>query len=710
LFWNIAFPLLIMVGLLYVFGGDDPVQRQRVLAGIITINLVAAAFFGISLYMVSLREAGLYRRYRATPLTSLSIVVAHAATASVNILASMVLQLSVARLLFGIRIAGSLPELVVALAVSVFAFLPLGLIVGSIGRDMRIAPVLSNLLFFPMAFLSGATMPLSTMPPALRRIAELLPATYVVEMLQGVIVRGVHLATLWVPALILIATGIIAFGCNALLFRWESDAPLSRRGLALVACGLGGLYLCAFLISPELGQARPAESAVVPAALGVQVFTGATIIDGTGRTLERGRLVVANGRVTGIGSDEGSAVPDGAAVRDLTGMFIIPGLIESNAHLGASGGGAATSAEFIPARVIHDLQVYLALGITSVVSLTDVAEDMFRLRLDVNSGAMRAPRVFVSGRSLTAPGGYPAAIFASVPGLAARATYQVEDADDARAAVRDLAKVKVDIVMLYLEAGRPDRAFPVLSDSALRSAIETAHDLGLTTAVHVDSDRHARLALDAGADGLEHVPPDLSDATSRAMAEKAVTLVPALAAYEGISHAIGQDTFPDPKAVEWVLPTVLDSLSAPEAWFAGLRDDPAFAEVYAERYAAARAACRRAAAAGVTILAGSDAGSTGVFHGLGLIRELELLVDACGLSPHDALRAATSHAADRLGTADVGRLVEGAFADFVVLGTNPLEDISAIRDVRDVYFGGVRLDRGRLFSTNPGRWRPSGLE
>ncbi len=111
LFWNLAFPLLILVGLLMIFGGDQAAQKQRVLGGVLTINLIAAAFFGISLHMVSLREAGLYRRYRATPISSLSVVAAHSITAAVTVFGSLILQLAVARVVFGIPIEGSIPTL-----------------------------------------------------------------------------------------------------------------------------------------------------------------------------------------------------------------------------------------------------------------------------------------------------------------------------------------------------------------------------------------------------------------------------------------------------------------------------------------------------------------------------------------------------------------------------------------------------------------------
>ena len=206
------------------------------------------------------------------------------------------------------------------------------------------------------------------------------------------------------------------------------------------------------------------------------------------------------------------------------------------------------------------------------------------------------------------------------------------------------------------------------------------------------------------------MPTDLSQDTVAALVARGVTLTPTLAAFEGLAAVLAPQQVSLPAPEDLVLPVVLDLLTSPDAWFADLRDDPDIATRYSARFDAAKQACRTANEGGVTLIAGSDAGSAGVFHGLGLLRELELLVSACGMTPEQALMAATNIAATRLGTRDVGRLAGGAFADFLVVGADPVQDISALRDVRAVYFGGHRIARDTLFSTSPGPWLPSGPE
>jgi imidazolonepropionase-like amidohydrolase/ABC-type multidrug transport system permease subunit len=713
IFWNLAFPLVVLIGLSFIFGAGKADRVSYMIPGILTINLIAASFFGVSLYMVGLRQSELYRRFRVTPVSPLAVVLAHSATALINISISIILQLAVAWALFRIEIRGSVPEVALALLLAMFAFIPLGMLVGSVAADMKSAPAISNLLFFPMMFLSGAAMPLFLMPAWLQRVAALLPATYAVEVLQAAVVRGDVLEGLAVPAGILIVTGLLALAFDARLFRWESREPIDRRGLVLAVASLAAVYLAAFAGGVKLRTAQVPEgmaeemSPSGPRKLGpgALVLRGMTILDGSGGRIERGQVIVERGRIVEVGP-AGSPPPEGVPVTDLSGLYLIPGLIDSHIHLGGSAGGSVSSGEFMPARLIHDLQVYLAMGVTSFVSMTDDLDDLKRLREAVAAGTMRAPRPYFSGPGLTARGGHPAKFFVTVPGLATRMTRQVGTEAEAEAAVRELAAKKVDLVKLFLEGGWIGDPVPVLPEPALRSAIRTAHELGLRTTVHVDNDRHARMAIDAGADGIEHVPPDLSEETAARMAARGVTLTPTLVAFEGLAASVTGEQTTDPLALEWVAPNILDSLGSPDSWIAEVHEKPEAVAYYTDRRAKALTAVRRAVAAGVLIVAGSDAGNPAAFHGPGLIRELELLVKAGGMTPEAALAAATGGAARRLRSREIGRIAPGAFADLVVLGADPARDIRALRDVRAVYFRGALIQRETLLSTPPGSWMP----
>ena len=709
IFWNLVFPLFTITLFSLIFGGGDPDRIARIVPGTMTINFLAASFFGVSMHMVSLRERELYRRFSVTPLTALTVVVAHAITGFVNIAVSTVLQFLLARLLFGMPIRASLPEVALAVLVGAFAFIPLGLLVGSVASDMRTAPALSNLLFFPLSFLSGAAMPLFLLPQWMQKLATLLPSTYFVELLLAVLLRDDPFTAARLAAGILLLTGVVAFACDALLFRWESAQPINRRALAGVVALLGMIYGAAFLHGVKLESARtPRESqAADDPSFGAdtRILTGMTIIDGAGGRIERGQITIEGDRITAVGPAR--KPPRGVPVTDLSGLYVLPGLIDSHIHLGGSAGSSATAEEFTPARLIHDLQAYLALGVTTVVSLTDHVEDMQSLQRDVAAGRMRAPRVLVSGPGITAAGGHPAKMFSFMPGFASYMTRQVDSPAAAEEAVRELAGMRVDVIKLYLEEGWEGEKLPVLGEAELRAAIRVAHELKLRTTVHVDSDRHARMAIAAGTDGIEHVPPDLSDATIAAMAAKKVTLTPTLVAWESLAKLAAGATVVDPLAMKWVQEPVLRSLSAPTSWIVKMRQSPENVAFHTQRYERSRTALRRAVAGGVTVLAGSDSGNAATFHGPALLRELELLVSEGGMQPAAAIAAATSAAAQRLGKDDLGRIAPGAIADLVVLQQDPEQDISAVRKVRAVYRGGSPVNRDTLLSTSPGRWMPT---
>jgi imidazolonepropionase-like amidohydrolase/ABC-type multidrug transport system permease subunit len=710
LFWNLAFPVLFIIGLSYIFGGGEAARVQQIVPGIMTLNLIAAAFFGITLHMVSLRESGLYRRYSATPISKSTIVMAHALTAAVNILISLCIQLGIAMLIFRIRVAGSIGELLLAFLIVAFAFIPLGMLVGSTAGDMRTAPAISNLLFFPLAFLSGAAMPLFLMPGWLKRVAEFLPATYAVELLQAAITRGEPLVNTPVPVIVLLVTGFVGFACNGMLFRWESSERINRRGLAVTLGLLAVIYGATFLYGPLLKAAQPPVEHSSAAPINARILTGLTILDGSGGTIINGWIKIEGDRIVAVGHDAPEAPRQGVERVDLSGLYLIPGLIDSHVHLGAAGGGSASVAEFLPMRSVHDLQVYLALGVTAFVSLTDVLKDMLTLREAVAGGEMRAPRPFFSGPSLTAPNGHPAAVFRMVPGLSEALTRELATEQEAARAVTVLADEHVDIIKLILERGTVDRPLAVLSEPALRVAIATARKRGLRTTVHIDSDESARRAIEASADGLEHAPPDLSDATLKTMADKGITLTPTLAVYDGMVRSIKGEPVTDPLVLQWIEPVVIESINSPGSWIAKLRRSEIAVRYYSYLSARAIDTCRRAHRAGVTLIAGSDAGNAGVFHGWGLIRELELLVEQCGLTPTEAIVAATGHAGTRLGRQEIGRIAPGALADFVILGSDPSSSIRALRDVRAVYLGGRAVDRARLLITEAGTWQPGGFK
>jgi imidazolonepropionase-like amidohydrolase len=469
------------------------------------------------------------------------------------------------------------------------------------------------------------------------------------------------------------------------------------------------VMLLAAVVAPafRMNELPGSRSIEAGDALGkVRVLRGATVLDGLGGRIDNARVVIRDHKVAEVSIDRAEdPLPAGAETEDLTGKFLIPGLFDSHVHLGGSGGIGGGLVEQSDERQVHDLQAYLASGVTSILSLTDDPEALGRLRSLVSAGTMRAPRTFFAGASITAPEGHPAAMFKFVPGLADQLTRQVKTPDEARNAVIDLYRRNVDLVKLVLEPGFAGRPMPRLDLEVFKAAVAEAKERGLKVTVHVGTDADARAAVEAGADGLEHMARGLSAETIALMAARKVTFTPTLTVYDFDWKRTMLQTADD-HLRRLVIPEVFAGLLDPKGAFQGFMSDTEAISGLSRNFQTGLAAVQAANRAGVPIIAGSDAGNPATFHGPALIHELELLAQA-GLPLSEVLIAATSRPATRLGQKTLGRIEPGSVADMVVLGEDPLAAVTAYRNVEGVYLGGRKLDLSKLFDTRPGPWRPS---
>jgi len=693
LFWMTSFPL----GFLLLFGfvmarGDGRVMAYM-MPGLLTTTLMSGALFGVALPLVQQREIGLLRRLRVTPVLAASVVIAHGITAILTGLISLFVLMWLARAIFGMQLVGSWPELIGVYLCGAIALVPIGLLVGSAARDLRTAPAISNLLFFPMMFLSGSAMPFAMLPDGVKRFARVLPTTYLNESYAGVIVRGESLSSMAGTLAVLLALGAIGIVLTSMLFRWEGTEPIPRRSLALIAgafavtLGVSAIAAPAFRLGELPGTRRidPGE-----ARGKIHVLRGITVLDGLGGRITNARVVIRDHRIAEVILDDDRVpLPEGATVENFEGRFLIPGLFDSHVHWGGSGGAGSSPVEQTQDRLDHDYAAALAAGVTSVVSLTDDVAAMQSLANQVAAGTRNAPRTFYSGPSITARGGHPAAMFGFMPGLAEMLTRQVDTPEQAREAIADLDRRRVDLVKLVLEPGFSGRALPKLKDDVFLAAMAEAKSRKMRTTVHVGTDADARLAIEAGAGGLEHAARGLTDDTINLMAARKVTFTPTVVVLDW-AWKRGAIRGEDEDVRRLAHPAIMRTLLDPTSPLAPMLNDGEAAAQMARAVEGALQQVKKAVRAGVPVLAGSDAGNPATFHGIALTRELELLAKA-GMPLTDVLRAATSRAAERLGQSTLGRISVGAVADMVVLDGDPTEDVAAYRKVTAVYLGGRRI-------------------
>ena len=323
LFWMLAFP----IGFLLLFGfimarGDGRVTAI-LMPGLLTTTLLSGALFGVALPMVQQREAGLLRRLRVTPVTAAAVAIAHGITALMTGFLSIVILMLLARVIFNVQMAGSWLSLAGVFVCGACALIPLGLLVGSTARDIRTAPGIANLLFFPLMFLSGSAMPFAVLPDGVKRFARLLPTTYLVDTYSSVIVRGEGLMPIAGSLAVLLGIGAVGIVLTSMLFRWEGTDPISRKALATIAIAFATTLGVAAAVAPviRMGDFPGTRRIEAGEAHGqVRVLRGATVLDGLGGRIVNARVVIRDHKIADVLlDDERVPMPEGAVIEDLRG-------------------------------------------------------------------------------------------------------------------------------------------------------------------------------------------------------------------------------------------------------------------------------------------------------------------------------------------------------------------------------------------------------
>jgi len=437
-----------------------------------------------------------------------------------------------------------------------------------------------------------------------------------------------------------------------------------------------------------------------PSATGSTIVENVAVFDGVAGTTTPDRdVLLEHGRIARIAA-AGTLGSAGASQRiDGTGATLLPGLIDMHGHVEAASGPP-----WIGGRpdALRNMQGYLYCGVTTVFDPADSAPAAFERRDKVARAELLGPRIFATGPIFTTPGGHPVpALETLVPWylrwyVMPRFTRQVATPDDARREVAALAAYKPDGVKIAVDA--VPLGAPVTDGALVRAIVEEARAHGVRAGAHIGTTADALAASDAGVAAWMHgvykerIPDEL---VPRFVAAR-IPYVATISVFDTYADVFEEQREPNALEREIVDAAVLESFApvppnaAPPAFVA-------FFRLLAATREARRDNTRRVHAAGVTVLAGSDTQS-GVFAGPGLHRELDALVES-GLTPAEALRAATSDAARFLAESDdppFGLVREGKAADLVLVQGDPTREIGAVHRIRDVFLGGVRLERHPL--------------
>jgi len=394
----------------------------------------------------------------------------------------------------------------------------------------------------------------------------------------------------------------------------------------------------------------------------MQLLLGATLIDGTGAApVPDAAVLINDGRITAAGPRHAISWPANADIIDLSGLMLLPGLIDGHDHL-ASHGYAFTQRWGLhePLSTAHMrtatvLRQTLATGYTTI---RDAAGLDIGFKLAVEEGLIIGPRLMLAVSIISPTGGIGDRVSPSghdccivldptLPRGVANGIHEVQQV------VRSMVRAGADVIKCATTGGASSRPGHGPKDIAftkdeMRALVEESHALGRRVMCHALGGPGLRMAIEAGVDSIEHgcyldEDPELIPM----MAERGTFFVPTLTVY--VFHR---------------------EVSAPHVRARGR-----------ELYLHHLASLQKALEAGVKIVAGTDAG--GHEHNINA-QELQYLVEA-GLSPMQALQTATGWAASCLGLErDLGTVTPGKLADLVAVDGNPLQNITILQDVQRI--------------------------
>jgi len=425
------------------------------------------------------------------------------------------------------------------------------------------------------------------------------------------------------------------------------------------------------------------------------VYEGARLIVGDGSAaIENGAFVVQNGRITAIG--RAITVPAGATRVNLTGKTVMPALINVHVHMGYEKYTSWGAANYTAENVLDHLQreAFYGTAVTQSVGSSPL-EASLQLQRDQQAGVLPPASRFLFIPGYAPPNGGPDEVLREATN-ALHAINEVSTAEEARASIRKMAGLGIKAVKIWVDDRRG--TYPKMTPEVYNAIIEEAHKHGMMVHAHATTLADQKAVVRAGADVLVHL------VQGQKLDDEYLALLKEKKPYWATVISLGDPTGVcehDPFFEQAMPALVIAKIRAtterrPLAPSCGPPAPNA-----ATREAVIEYNFPRMIAAGARVVLGTDTGiQPGHTFGSGEHVEMARWVQL-GLTPSQAITAATQRPAELLGLRDMGTLAVGKVADFIVLDANPLENIRNTRRISSVYLDGVKFDREALLA----RWK-----
>ncbi len=384
------------------------------------------------------------------------------------------------------------------------------------------------------------------------------------------------------------------------------------------------------------------------------------LIDGTGKDpVSSVNILIENGLFQAVGEDV--SIPETASVTNAEGLTAIPGLIDMHTHLGGSDsfddppcGNRHETYDYVKAR-----EGFLKWGVTTVRTCGDQVESVLSFREEANSGKILSPRIVACGPFFQIMDGHPWGTVYSRSEVVRKFAVEFVDLEEpVEAQVDRIAALGVDFIKAFYPAdktAKEENAAPRMSFDQLIRLVNAAHKHGLKCACHIDGPQGMLAAAEAGADTLEHAvnigtnDTALTDEMAAALKASGAVVDPTMiATYRFL------DSVPDGEELREALEETVGKLY---------------------RFS-------------IPMAVGCDSGIPFVPHGESLHDEMQCLAKR-GIPAGEVLRMASLGNAEVLGLAErIGSIEAGKEADLILLGGDPIEDISNTKDIRLVLLRG----------------------
>ena len=417
------------------------------------------------------------------------------------------------------------------------------------------------------------------------------------------------------------------------------------------------------------------------------ILENVTLIDGSGRPAQKNiKVLMKEGKIVSISKD---AAKSNARVIDMSGKTIMPLLTNVHGHLGMSKGTTTGPDNFTREQITKELQRYQSYGVGTVVSMGMDKELIFSIRDDSRSGKLAGALVYTAGYGFRSPlGSRP-----QETGM--ERIYRPTTPEEAVANVKELAALKPDMIKMWVDdqGGTVEKIKP----EVYKAIIGEAHKYGIRVAAHLFYLEDAHALLDAGVDIFAHSVRDkeVDDALIAKMKSKGIVYIPTLTrdAYEFI-YGTTQPWINDPFFKASLEPGVYEMITSSE-YKNRIVSNPRY-QKNKDAYNMALKNLKKLHDAGVLVVMGTDSGAQPVrAQGFSEHLELQLMVEA-GLTPLQAISVATRNASNALRLKDQGVLSPGMRGDFIVLNSNPENDIKATQSIQAVWKNGVEVSHGLL--------------